>query len=169
MEKEFDKEYAPTMSVDIKNVQIKVNDKRIQIQIWDCCGNNKFALETPNLFKKASISIFIYDIHNKESYEEFEAWYNMLKKHSECNIIFLIGNKNDLKEKREVTLEEVKAFKNKYDDIKICLEISALYFTDIVKVFENIAISIYEKIEENEENNAQKKIITKKRLLLIYS
>ena len=39
MEKEVDKEYEPTMSIDIKNIQTKVNDKIIQISIWDCCGN----------------------------------------------------------------------------------------------------------------------------------
>ena len=39
MNKEIDKEYDPTMSIDIKNLQMKVNDKIIQIQIWD----SKFA------------------------------------------------------------------------------------------------------------------------------
>ena len=39
-------EYAPTLSIDTKNFQVKVNDKIIQIQIWDCCGNDEFALNT---------------------------------------------------------------------------------------------------------------------------
>ena len=51
MNKEIENEYAPTMSIDIKNLQMKVNDKIIQIQIWDCCGNDKYAQSMPNLFK----------------------------------------------------------------------------------------------------------------------
>ena len=43
MNKEVDEEYEPTMSIDIKNIQVKVNDKIIQIQILDTCGNDKFA------------------------------------------------------------------------------------------------------------------------------
>jgi len=31
MSKDIEKEYEPTMSMDIKNLQIKVNDKIIQI------------------------------------------------------------------------------------------------------------------------------------------
>ena len=79
MNKKIDKEYAPTLSIDTKNIQVKVNDKIIQIQIWDCCGNDEFALNTPNLFKNASIAILVYAINDKQSYIDLEKWRNMLK------------------------------------------------------------------------------------------
>jgi len=163
MNKEPEKEYAPTMSIDIKNVQVKVNDTIIQINIWDCCGNDKFALSTPNLFKNASVTILIYAIDNKQSYNDLENWYNMLKNNSNGGIIFLIGNKNDLEEKeREVKIEEGEKFKNNYDDIKMFFEASALKGNNMDKLLENISISIYEKnkIEENEEDKAIRKTIT---------
>jgi len=47
MTKEFDEEYVPTMNIDIKNLKIKVNEEILQMNIWDCCGNDKFALRTP--------------------------------------------------------------------------------------------------------------------------
>ena len=46
-----DKEYSPTISVDTKTFKVKVNDKIIQIQIWDTCGNDEFAQSTPNISK----------------------------------------------------------------------------------------------------------------------
>ena len=46
MNKEIDTCYAPKISVNINNFQVKVNDKIIQIQIWDCCGNDTFAQNT---------------------------------------------------------------------------------------------------------------------------
>ena len=118
MDKEAGKEYEPTMSIDIKNIQVKVNDKIIQISIWDCCGNDKYAQNSPNLFKNASIALLIYAINNKKkSFNNLNNWYNILKDQSYENMIFLIGNKSDLEKEREVTIEEAEAFRNNNDDI----------------------------------------------------
>ena len=152
MDKEAGKEYEPTMSIDIKNIQVKVNDKIIQISIWDCCGNDKYAQNSPNLFKNASIALLIYAINNKKkSFNNLNNWYNILKDQSYENMIFLIGNKSDLEKEREVTIEEAEAFRNNNDDIKMFLETSALKGNNMDKLLDYIAISIYEK-ETNEEN-----------------
>jgi len=163
MSKEIDKEYAPTMSIDIKNIQVKANDTIMQISIWDCCGNDKFALSTPNLFKNVSIAILIYAINDKESFNVLGKWYNMLKEYSYDSIIFLIGNKNDLEEEREVSMEEGEEFKNNNEyHIKMFFETSALKSINIDKLLHNIATSIYEKNQklENEEDYAVRKTIT---------
>ena len=124
MNKVIDKEYAPTMTIDIKNIQVKVNNEIIQLNIWDCCGSDKFAQECKNLFKNVSIAILVYAINDKKSYEMLETWYNILKDHSYDNIIFLIGNKDDLEKKeREVKIEEGEKFKSNYADIKMFLRL----------------------------------------------
>ena len=158
MNNEVDKEYSPTMSLDIKHIQTKVNDKIIQIQIWDSCGNDKLAQQMPNLFKDAFIAIIVYAINNKKSFEELKKWYNLVKEYSFDNIIFLIGNKSDLEEEREITKENVETFKNNYDNINIFLEVSSLTGENIDKLLDNIAISIYEKDinGENKLDNAIK-------------
>ena len=164
MVKNIDKEYAPTMSIDIKNFQVKVNDEIMQINIWDCCGNDKYTENIPNFYRNSSIAILVYAINDKESYGDLEKWYNMLKEHSKDSMIFLIGNKNDLEEKeREVTIEDAETFKNRYEyDIKIFFETSALYGNNMDKLLENIVISIYEKDqkEKNDVDNALKKTKT---------
>ena len=161
--KDNDKEYTPTISIDIKNLQIKVNEKILQISFWDCCSDYKFAINSPNLFKNVSIALFIYDINNKNSFKALEIWYNILKNHSSDNIIFLIGNNNDLEKEREVTIEEAEAFKNNYYDIKMFFETSALKNdNNLDKLLENIAITIYEKDKEfeNEKDNPITKAIS---------
>jgi len=162
MGKEATKEYSPTISIDTKNIQVKVNDTIIQINIWDCCGNEKFAINTPNLFKNASVTILIYAINDNESFKDLENWYNMLKENSNGSIIFLIGNKIDLENERQVTREDGEKFKRNYEDIKMFFEASALKSINIDNLLDNIAISIYEKNKEleNEENNALKRTIT---------
>ena len=158
MNNEVDKEYSPTMSLDIKHIQTKVNDKIIQIQIWDSCGNDKLAQQMPNLFKDAFIAIIVYAINNKKSFEELKKWYNLVKEYSFDNIIFLIGNKSDLEEEREIAKENVETFKNNYDDIKIFFETSALNHENMDKLLDYIVISIYEqyKNDENKLDNAIK-------------
>ena len=126
MEKETDKEYAPTISVDIKNFQVKVNDKIIQIQFWDCCGNDEFALNTPNLFKNTSLAILVYAIDKEKSFKILEQWHNMLLNNSYDHTIIWIGNKSDLEKERKVKLKDAETFKNNYHDIKMLFEASAI-------------------------------------------
>ena len=80
----------------------------------------------------------------------------MLLNNSYGHIVFLIGNKSDLKKERNVTIEEGEIFKNNYHDIKMFFETSAKSGENIDKLLDNIAISIYEKNEkeENEFENA---------------
>ena len=152
MEKEVDGEYEPTMSIDIKNIQTKVNDKIIQIQIWDCCGSDKYAQNMPNLLKNTYITLLVYAINDKEkSFNDLNNWYNILQAQSYDSIIFLIGNKNDLEKEREVQIEDAEEYKNNHDGIKIFLETSALYRNNMDKLLDYIAISIYDK-EKNDEN-----------------
>ena len=149
---EFDKDYFPTISADIKTFQVKVYDKIIQIQIWDTCGNEKFVESTSNLFKNTFIAILVYAINDINSFNDLGKWLNILKGYSFDNIIFLIGNKSDLKEERKVEREQVVKFKNNYDNIKIFFETSALKGENINKLFEEIGLLIYEKNEVEERN-----------------
>ena len=120
-----DKVYEPTLSLDIQYIQIKINNKIIQIQLWDTCGNDQFAGSTPNLFKNVSLAILVFAINSHESFDNLNSWYNLVKDLSFDSILFLIGNKSDLEEEREVTKEEIENFKNSYDNIKMFFETSA--------------------------------------------
>jgi small GTP-binding protein len=158
--KKPDKIYEATISLDIQKIQIKVNDKIIQIQFWDPCGNDEFAANTPNLFKNASLAILVFAINSHQSFENLRNWYNLIKAHSLDSTLLLIGNKIDLEEEREVTMEEVENFKNSYDDFKIFFETSATNGENIDKLFENIGIELYKKLISDEKN--MEDILTKR-------
>ena len=58
--------------------------------------------------------MIVYSIDSKESFNHIDNWLKELKLQSSPDIkIILIGNKADLKEKREVKLKEAKKFKDK--------------------------------------------------------
>ena len=144
-------ECSPTISLDLGNYKCKVNGKIIQIQIWDTCGNDEFVANTPNLFNNSFLAIIVYAIDNKNSFNDIGKWYNILRKNCSCPFIYLIGNKNDLEEKRQVQKHEafklVKDYKFNY-----FMETSALSGCNINKLLDKIAIEIYEKDEEESEN-----------------
>jgi len=145
--------YSPTISADIKTFHVKVNNKIIQIQIWDTCGNEEFAQNARNLFVNSAIAILVYAINDKEkSFKSLKEWYNILLNNSYDHKIILIGNKADLENERKVTREEAENFKNNYEDIKMFFETSAKNGENIDKLLENIAIIIYEKKENDEKN-----------------
>jgi len=149
-----DKEYSPTISVDTKTFKVKVNDQIIQIQIWDTCGNDEFAQSTPNMFKNASISIIVYAINDQKSFDDIEIWYNLIIKHSIESLIFLIGNKSDLKEERKITIEKGEKLKEHYEDnIKVFFETSAKNDDNIDKLLKKISILLAKKNESDEKIN----------------
>ena len=149
-----DKEYSPTISVDTKTFKVKVNDQIIQIQIWDTCGNDEFAQSTPNMFKNASISIIVYAINDQKSFDDIEIWYNLIIKHSIESLIFLIGNKSDLKEERKISIEEGEELKESYENnIKVFFETSAKNDDNIDKLLKKISILLAKKNESDEKIN----------------
>ena len=58
--------------------------------------------------------VFLYFLTNKESFREISNWINDIKDNNfvkeNNNIIYIIGNKIDLEEKRKVNKEEVEEY-----------------------------------------------------------
>ena len=67
------------------------------------------------MFKNASISIIVYAINDKKSFDDIKIWYNLIIKNSFESLIFLIGNKSDLEEERKITIEEGEKRKEYYE------------------------------------------------------
>lgn len=62
--------------------------------------------------------MIVFDITNRTSFENVEKWINLTKMHtSKSNNIILIGNKVDIHEKRQVSVNEAK----EYAGIILCL------------------------------------------------
>ena len=57
-------------------------------------------------FRGAVGALLIYDITSKKSFKEAEGWLKKLNDCTEDLVIMLVGNKNDLKDKREVSVQE---------------------------------------------------------------
>ena len=112
----FDDAYSATVGFEFLTFNVKLDGKVIKLQIWDTCGQEIYRSLISSFYRNASLAMMVYSIDSKESFIHIETWLKEVKLQSSPDIkIFLIGNKADLEEQREVKLEEAKQFKMEND------------------------------------------------------
>ena len=107
----FNENYTPTIGFEFLTFFVKIGESIIKLQIWDTCGQEVYRSLISSFYHNSSLAILVYSIDNKNSYASLESWLNEIKTLGSPDInIFLIGNKADLEEKREVPKEKGEEF-----------------------------------------------------------
>ena len=144
----FSDEFKATVGVEFgaKNIEIKKTIYRIQI--WDTAGQENFRSIARAYYKNSVCACIVYDITNRNSFNSVQEWIDDCTKQTPKTILLLlIGNKNDLNDKREVQYEEGEEFAKKKN--MIFLETSAKTGNNINTIFEKSV----EQIDKNIKNN----------------
>ena len=112
--------------------------------IWDTAGQERFNTITPTFYKQSKGALIIFDLTERESFVKVNKWLESLDMHSDIEIIkYLIGNKVDKEEEREVTKEEGDEMAQKYD-MKYC-ECSAYTGAGVTQAIDSLVVDIFEK------------------------
>ncbi|KAJ5066241.1 ras-related protein rab-2-a [Anaeramoeba ignava] len=143
-----------TIGVEFGARTIKINSETIKLQIWDTAGQESFRSITRSYYRGAAGTLLVYDITRKETFDHLKAWLEEAREHSENLEIMLIGNKKDLKHRREVSYEQGEKFARE-NNLQF-LETSAKENENIEEAFLQISKKIYEKIQ----NRSNEKDIT---------
>ena len=144
----FEDFYSPTVGFEFLTFNVKVEDQNIKLQIWDTCGQEVYRSLISSFYRSASLAIIVYSIDNEESFINIEKWLNDVKSQSNPDVkIFIIGNKADLEDKREVTKEAGEKF---FHDHKLSFftETSAKTGFNVQNVFIEVAKELYKQHEE---------------------
>ena len=134
---EFNVDMRSTIGVEFALKYLKIDNFQLKVQIWDTAGMERYRSITSSYYKGAKGVIIVYDICREKSFENVDKWIEDFKsKADEDAVILLIGNKNDLDDKREVNKEEaeLKAQKNKF----AFMETSAKDNNNVDKAFETL-------------------------------
>ena len=117
IKKDFKISTLATIGMDKTKKTIELDDRKIHLSILDTPGNPTFRNITKNSIRGSDIIIIVFDITNKNSFENLENWYNFVKEtlDTENIVIGIAANKNDLEEKSEVTLDEYNSFSQNYN------------------------------------------------------
>ena len=141
----FEESYSATVGFEFLTFNVKIDGKIIKLQIWDTCGQEIYRSLISSFYRNASLAMMVYAIDSKESFTHIETWLKEVKLQSNPDIkIFLIGNKADLEDKREVKLDEAKQFKNE-NDIHYFSEASAKTGLNAQEVFIEAAKLLYKE------------------------
>ena len=140
--------------------EIKVENKYINIQIWDTKGQERFSSSLEKYLKKDFEGVILfYDITNKESFEHLKTNYltiveEYMKEYSKDIKLMIVGNNKDLEDKRSVSREEVIKFcGNKNIDE---FEVSTNLGTNISKCIGKLIMKIIENRTKNVNVNSLK-------------
>ena len=143
----FDLNYQTTIGVEFFDliIKLKENKKIIKLQIWDTCGQEIYRSLISTYYKKTSLALIVYAINDQNSFNNIESWVKDLRANSNPDVkIFLIGNKADLEDKRQVTRENGEKF---YRDHKLSFftETSAKTGFNVKNIFIEAAKVLYEQ------------------------
>lgn len=107
LSKEFIENSKATVGVEFGGKKLLIQDHRVKVQIWDTAGQERYRSITNAYYKGAKGALIVYDISNKVSFENVEKWMKEVQVMGESDMYFiLIGNKADLDDKREVSIEQ---------------------------------------------------------------
>ena len=123
------------------SLEFSFEEKEYLIKIWNYCYISDTRLIN-DFMRKADAFIIVYSTLDKNSFNNIQNWINEAKnKTSSKKIkIFIIGNKSDKINERQVGVDEIRQFCEK-DNFKF-FEISSLNNHDIEECFTDIFLDI---------------------------
>jgi Ras-related protein Rab-2A len=125
------------------------NNTQIKLQIWDTAGQESFRSITRSYYRGAAGALLVYDITRRDTFQHLSRWLEEAKQHAQPNmVILLIGNKNDLEDRRAVSTEEGQAFADANG--LLFLETSAKTAYNVEESFLRTATEIHGKIVSGE-------------------
>ncbi|XP_031431391.1 RAB6B, member RAS oncogene family a isoform X1 [Clupea harengus] len=115
----FDNTYQATIGIDflsktmyledrtVSSSCVSVSPAQVRLQLWDTAGQERFRSLIPSYIRDSTVAVVVYDITNVNSFQQTSKWIDDVRTERGSDvIIMLVGNKTDLADKRQITIEE---------------------------------------------------------------
>lgn len=110
-ENKFTNNFYNTIGVDYKVKYVECDGQKVKLQIWDTAGQDRFKTITSSYYRGAHGIVIVYDVTDRDSFEAVKNWIGEIDKYSDEKVFkFLVGNKSDLVERRQVSAEEGRKY-----------------------------------------------------------
>ena len=157
----FSKSTVSTIGVDLQSKIIDINGKKVKYLIWDTAGEDRMKTMTYSYYRGCHVILVVFDVTERKSFQNVTTWVECIDKFAKANVLkFLVGNKTDLEDRREVTYDEGKKLAE--DNGLKYYEISALTIKGLHEMFEDIAKEYVEIYEQKQYKNFQLKKLQEK-------
>lgn len=137
----FDKNYQATIGIDFLSKTMYLEDRTVRLQLWDTAGQERFRSLIPSYIRDSSVAVVVYDITNRASFLNTAKWIEDVRNERGNDVIIvLVGNKTDLSERRQVSVEEGEDKANK--ESIMFIESSAKAGFNIKALFRKLATAL---------------------------
>ena len=158
----FREQYDPTIE-DCFRTQRQINDEIILVDILDTAGQDEFRNIREQYMTLGNGFMIVYSITEKSTFDDLNEILESLHKIRDNDVIWiLLGNKCDLKDERQVSVEEANQLVEKYHGICL-METSA---KNDINVEDSFVLLIKKMIEYQNNNKTNENTKEKKCLLL---
>jgi len=137
----FDSTYQATIGIDFLSKTMYLEDRTVRLQLWDTAGQERFRSLIPSYIRDSSVAVIVYDITNRTSFLNTAKWIDDVRTERGTDVVMmLVGNKTDLADKRQVSVEEGEARAKEHDIMFI--ETSAKAGFNIKALFRKVASAL---------------------------
>ncbi|XVF81272.1 hypothetical protein PTKIN_Ptkin15bG0142400 [Pterospermum kingtungense] len=149
---EFDNNSKATIGVEFQTQVVEIDGKEVKAQIWDTAGQERFRAVTSAYYRGAVGALIVYDISRRSSFDSIKRWLDELSTHCDTTVArMLVGNKCDLENIRDVSVEEGKSLAE--EEGLFFMETSALESTNVQTAFEIVIREIYNNVSRKALNS----------------
>ena len=94
----------------LKVIDLK-NDKKLTLDLWDTPGQEKYKALCKFYILMSDVIVLGYDVTRRETYDSvINFWFKEVKEYSNTSLVYLLGNKIDLVNERNVPRTEARNF-----------------------------------------------------------
>ncbi|KAH9769899.1 hypothetical protein WN944_019153 [Citrus x changshan-huyou] len=130
-----------TIGIDFLSKTMYLEDRTVRLQLWDTAGQERFRSLIPSYIRDSSVAVVVYDVASRQSFLNTSKWIDEVRTERGSDVIIvLVGNKTDLVEKRQVSIEEGEAKSRELNVMFI--ETSAKAGFNIKPLFRKIAAAL---------------------------
>ena len=134
---QFSENHITTIGVEYKDKELIVNNRKVNIQIWDTSGQERYQSITKNFYRNADGILFVFDVTNEDSFNHLKNWLITSEDIEKDFKKIIVGNKMDLEDKIVINKEKADKFAEK-KNMK-CFLTSAKDGTNVDVIFQEIA------------------------------
>jgi small GTP-binding protein len=102
----FDSSSMPTLGASYTSKLVNVGESVTRLLLWDTAGQERYRGITPMYYRNAVAAVIVYSIADSNSFAEVDVWLRSLEENIPSGVLlFLVGNKADLEDSRQVTID----------------------------------------------------------------
>lgn len=154
----FNDNFMPTVGGNYISKEIKIESTTIKLQIWDTAGDEKYRSLIPMFYRDAKGAVLVYSICEKKTFQDISYFVQSLNDRAPDIFKVLVGNKSDMEDSRQVSIEEGMQYA---DEIQAkFIETSARSGDCINNLLQTIAEELYKKyrLDESNKDSANKTV-----------